>query len=79
MKYEMKKMKKFLIIYEKTKTGYSAYPPDLPGVAATGPTKNIVEKLIYKAIQARLEMMGKKNKNTKGNSTKWMMVFVSTL
>lgn len=50
-------MKKYLVIYEKTKTGYSAYPPDLPGVAATGKTKPIVEKNIYEAIQIHLELM----------------------
>lgn len=47
-------MKKYIVIYEKTKTGYSFYPPDLPGVAATGPTKSIIEKNIYEAIQAHL-------------------------
>ena len=39
-------MRKYLVIYEKTKTGYSAYVPDLPGVIATGKTKAIVEKNI---------------------------------
>jgi predicted RNase H-like HicB family nuclease len=29
-------MRKYLVVYEKTKTGYSAYVPDLPGVVATG-------------------------------------------
>ncbi|MEO5581823.1 MAG: type II toxin-antitoxin system HicB family antitoxin [Saprospiraceae bacterium] len=43
-------MKKYLVVYEKTKTGYSAYPPDVPGVVATGRTKGLVEKNIYKAI-----------------------------
>ena len=32
-------MRKYLVVYEKTKTGYSAYVPDLPGVIATGKTK----------------------------------------
>lgn len=69
-------MKKFLIIYEKTKTGYSAYPPDLPGVAATGPTKNIVEKLIYEAIQAHLEIMREeKLKIPKATAQSEVMVF----
>jgi hypothetical protein len=37
---------KYLIIFEKTGTGFSAYVPDLPGCIATGKTKNIVEKNI---------------------------------
>ena len=37
-------MKKYLVIYEKTKSGYSVYVPDLPGCIATGITKIDVEK-----------------------------------
>ena len=48
-------MRKYLIILEKTKTGYSAYIPDLPGCIATGKTKQQVEKLIYEAIEFHLE------------------------
>ncbi len=48
-------MRKYLVVYEKTKTGYSAYVPDLPGVIATGKTKLVVEKNIFDAIQFHLE------------------------
>ena len=47
-------MRKYLVVYEKTKTGYSAYVPDLPGVIATGKTKSIVEKNIFDAINFHL-------------------------
>ncbi len=47
-------MRKYLIILEKPKTGYSAYVPDLPGCAATGSTKLQVEKLIYDSIEFHL-------------------------
>ena len=50
-------MIKYLVIYEKTKTGYSAYAPDLPGVIATGKTKVIVEQNIYEAIKFHIEGM----------------------
>ncbi len=50
-------MRKYLVIYEKTRTGYSAYVPDLPGVIATGPNKSIVEKNIFDAIQFHLDGM----------------------
>jgi predicted RNase H-like HicB family nuclease len=48
-------MKKFLIIKEKTDTGYSSYSPDLAGCVATGSTKKEVEKNMYEAIQFHLE------------------------
>ncbi|MBL0309778.1 MAG: type II toxin-antitoxin system HicB family antitoxin [Bacteroidetes bacterium] len=50
-------MKKYLIVTEKTKTGYSAYSPDIPGVAATGKTVKMVAKNIYEAIRFHLEGM----------------------
>ena len=48
-------MIKYLVIYEKTKTGYSAYIPDLPGCVATGATKKQVEENIYEAMKFHLE------------------------
>lgn len=48
-------MRKYLVVYEKTKTGYSAYVPDLSGVIATGKNKAITAKNIYEAIVFHLE------------------------
>jgi len=48
-------MKKYLVIFEKTETGFSAYVPDLPGCIAASQTKLETEKLIYEAIQFHLE------------------------
>ena len=50
-------MQKFLIILEQTKTGYSAYAPDLAGCVATGRNKAETEKNIYEAIKFHLEGM----------------------
>lgn len=50
-------MIKYLVVYEKTRTGYSAYVPDIPGVIATGKTKAIVEKNIFGAISFHLEAL----------------------
>ena len=50
-------MKKFLVIFEKTITGYSAYAPDLPGCISTGKTKSECESNIYEAIQFHIEGM----------------------
>lgn len=54
-------MRKYLVIYEKTKTGYSAYVPDLPGVIATGKTKAMVKKNIFSAIQFHIEGLKEEN------------------
>lgn len=46
---------KYLVIVEKTSTGYSAYSPDLPGCASTGKTRDEVEANIREAIQFHIE------------------------
>lgn len=48
-------MDKFMIVVEKTETGYSAYSPDLPGCAATGATKEETEQNMYNAIEMHIE------------------------
>lgn len=48
-------MTKFLIIVEKTQTGYSSYSPDLPGCVATGKTREEVELNMKEAIQFHIE------------------------
>lgn len=48
-------MKRFLIVIEKTKTGYSAFSPDVPGCIATAQTKKAVQNRIRKAIQFHIE------------------------
>ena len=50
---------KYLIIIEKTKTGYSAYSPDVLGCAATGKTKVEIEKNITDAIEFHIEGLRK--------------------
>ena len=48
-------MRKFLIIIEETRTGYSAYSPDVPGCVATGHTRQEVEQNMREAIEFHLE------------------------
>ena len=50
-------MRKYLVIYEQSANGYSAYVPDLPGCVAADETKEGTEQLIYDAIQFHLEGM----------------------
>lgn len=45
----------YLIVIEKTETGYSAYSPDLDGCVATGPTKHEVEQNMREAIEFHVE------------------------
>ncbi len=46
---------KYLIIIEKTNTGFSAYSPDLEGCVATGETKEEAEKAMHEGIEFHLD------------------------
>lgn len=48
---------RYAVVFEKTPTGYSAYPPDLPGVGVPGETLDEVVQLIREAIELQLEGM----------------------
>lgn len=48
-------MKKYLIVVEKTESGYSAFAPDIPGCGSTGKTKEEVERNIQEAIAFHLD------------------------
>ena len=46
---------KYLIILEKTSTGYSAYSPDLPGCVSAGDTAEETEANMREAIEFHIE------------------------
>jgi len=48
-------MSKYLVLIEKTSTGYSAHSPDLPGCIATGESIEDVRRNIKEAIQFHIE------------------------
>ena len=48
---------KYLIVIEETKTGYSAYSPDMDGCVATGSTREEVEKNMKEAMAFHSEGM----------------------
>ena len=48
-------MKNYLIVIEKTNTGYSAYSPDIDGCIATGSTKEEIHVNMHEAIEFHLE------------------------
>lgn len=45
----------YLIVIEKTGTGYSAYSPDLPGCVSTGATCEELEQNMREAIEFHLD------------------------
>ena len=45
----------YVVVYEKSQTGWAAYVPDLPGVVTTGSTKEAVRSLIQEAIEFHLD------------------------
>jgi len=46
---------KYLIVVEKTETGFSAYSPDLLGCVATGATEEETEANMKEAIEFHVE------------------------
>lgn len=50
-------MRKYLIVIEKTDTGYSAYSPDLDGCVSSGHTLEETEKNMREAIEFHMEGM----------------------
>jgi predicted RNase H-like HicB family nuclease len=51
----------YVVVYEKSATGWSAYVPDLPGVVTTGPTQENAKQLIREAIAFHLEGLREDN------------------
>jgi predicted RNase H-like HicB family nuclease len=54
-------MHRFLIVIEKADGNYSAYSPDLPGCAATGKTREELEKNMYEAIEFHIQGLKEDN------------------
>jgi predicted RNase H-like HicB family nuclease len=50
---------RYLIVIEKTDTGYSSFSPDLDGCVATGSTREEVEQAMKKAIEFHLDGLRK--------------------
>jgi predicted RNase H-like HicB family nuclease len=48
-------MKKYLIVIERTESGYSSYSPDLPGCVSTGKTTEETAKNMREAIEFHVE------------------------
>ena len=54
-------MHRFLVVIEKSEHNYSAYSPDLPGCAATGSTREEVERNMHEAIMMHVQGLREDN------------------
>ncbi len=68
---------KYTVIYEKSKTGYGAYVPDLPGCVATGKTLAQVKRLIREAIELHVDSLREHGEPVPEPTTKADSVTVS--
>jgi predicted RNase H-like HicB family nuclease len=50
-------MSKYAVVFEKSRNGYGAYAPDLPGCIATGKTLEQTRARMQKAIELHLKSM----------------------
>ena len=48
-------MMNYVVVYERSSTGWAAYVADLPGAITTGHTKEETQKLIREAIEFHFE------------------------
>ena len=48
-------MKKYLIVIERTDSGYSTYSPDLPGCVSTGKSREEAERNMREAIEFHVD------------------------
>ena len=48
---------RYVVVYEKTPGGWSAYVPDLAGCVAAGDTRDEVESLIREAVTLHIEAL----------------------
>ena len=50
-------MSRYAVVFERSRTGYGAYVPDLPGCVAAAATLEETEELIREAIGLHLDGM----------------------
>lgn len=48
---------KYMVVVEKSESGYGAYVPDLPGCIAAGESREDVLRLIKEAIELHIESL----------------------
>jgi len=68
---EKEKVMRYGYVIEKTKTGFSAYLPDLPGCIATGKTKEQIRRRIQEAVAIHLQSMMEDGDPIPKPTTEW--------
>ena len=68
---------RFLIVIEKADGNYSAYSPDIPGCAATGMTREEVERNMTSAIQMHVQGLIEDNLPVPGSESFAEFIVVS--
>ena len=53
------RMTKYIVIYERSKNGWGAYVPDLPGLGVVGDTLEETKRLIREGIEFHIEELRK--------------------
>jgi len=61
---------RYLIVLERSETGYSAYSPDLPGCISTGSTVEETQANMKEAIQFHIEGLKAENLPVPESSTR---------
>jgi predicted RNase H-like HicB family nuclease len=60
---------RYLIVIEKTRTGYSAYSPDLDGCVAAARTRPSILRAMQKAVEFHLEGLREQGRRRPAPST----------
>jgi predicted RNase H-like HicB family nuclease len=67
---------KYLIVIEKTRTGFSAYSPDLDGCVAAARTRPSVVRAMQKAVQFHLDGLRNQGRRRPAPTTDFAFVEV---
>jgi len=67
---------KYLIVIEKTKTGFSAYSPDLDGCVAAARTRPSILRAMQKAVEFHLEGLREQGRRMPAPSSEFAYVEV---
>ena len=49
--------KEYVVVFEKTRSGWSAYAPDLPGLGVAGETFAETERVIHDGLEFHIEAL----------------------
>ena len=60
---------KYVVVFEETGNGWSAYVPDLPGCVAAAPTREDTERLIREVINLHISSLEADNEPIPASQT----------